>query len=72
VRCTLTNARTRVTCHVTFASTARARLVRNGRTVARGRFAKRWVTLASVSKGRLAKGTYTLIAGKRVLRITIR
>ena len=72
MRCTLTNGRRRVTCRVTFASTSSARLVRRGKTVARGRATKGWITLAGVGKARIAKGTYMLVAGKRTMRIAIR
>lgn len=43
--------------------------MRAGRTVARGHVAKGRVTLAS--KKRLAKGNYTLIAGKMKLRVKL-
>ncbi len=44
--------------------------MRAGKTVARGRVAKGHVTF--VSKTPLSKGTYTLVAGKTTLRITLR
>jgi len=43
--------------------------VRAGKTVARGQIAKGRVTLAS--KKRLAKGNYTLVAGKLKLRVKL-
>jgi len=55
---------------VTYPRTARARLVRAGRTVARGRVSNGRVTL--VSRTRLAKGTYTLVTGNTKQRFTLR
>ena len=69
VTCKLNRRRTRVTCRVKYASKSKGRLVRAGKTVARGQIAKGRVTLAS--KKRLAKGNYTLVAGKLKLRVKL-
>lgn len=72
VTCKLNRTRTRVTCNVVFESRARARarLKRSGRTVARGRVVGGRVTL--VSKRRLTRGAYTLVAGAKTMRIKLR
>ena len=44
--------------------------MRKGKTVARGRVSRGRVSL--VSRNRLANGTYTLFAGKRKLRASVR
>ena len=70
MKCTVKRGRRRVTCKVKLGKAKRGRLVRAGKTVARGRVANGRVTL--VSRAPLAKGTYTLVAGKTSLRVKLR
>jgi hypothetical protein len=70
ISCKLTKKRTRVSCKVTFARARSARLVRAGRTVARGRVVRGTASL--VGTRRLGKGTYALVAGGRTVRLTLR
>jgi len=73
VTCRVTRAGKSVACTVAyskFATATSARLVRRGRTVARGRLVRGKVTFSLARK--LAKGTYTIVAGGRNTRIVIR
>jgi len=55
---------------VKFSSAKSGRLKRAGKTVARGSVVNRRAQF--VSRTRIAKGTYTLVAGKRALRVQVR
>jgi hypothetical protein len=73
VTCTIAKTGRKVTCAVRYASSAtatRARLVRRGRTVARGRLVRGRVTFAA--SRRLGAGAYTIVAAGRSTRIVIR
>ncbi len=73
VTCTIAKTARKVTCAVRYSSSATAtsaRLVRSGRTIARGRMVRGKVTFALARK--LAKGTYTIVAAGRSTRIVIR
>ena len=56
-------------CKVTFATASKGRLVRAGKTVARGRVGNGRARLAG--KRRISRGPYTLVAGKRTLRVRL-
>ena len=70
VRCTLSRRGRRVTCRVTFPKARRGRLVRAGKTVARGRTGKSGVR--RVSNKRVSRGTYRLGVGKKTVRVIVR
>jgi alkaline phosphatase len=73
VTCRVTRAGKRVTCTVSYSKSTTAtsaRLVRRGRTVARGRLLRGKVSFALARK--LSKGAYTVVAAGRTTRIVIR
>jgi len=55
---------------VTFPKARRGRLVRAGKTFARGRTGKSGVRL--VSNKRVSRGTYRLVVGKKTVRVIVR
>ncbi len=72
VTCTIARTGRRVTCAVRYSSSATAtsaRLVRAGRTLARGRLVRGKVTFAA--KRKLGRGAYTIVAAGRSTRIVI-
>jgi hypothetical protein len=69
----VTSAGRKVSCTVTYSSSRSAsiaRLVRSGRTVAKARLVRGKVTFAAQRS--LTKGTYTLVAAGRSVRLVLR
>lgn len=72
VTCKVTTPK-KVTCTVSSVRSSRragARLVRSGRTVARGTLTRGRGTLTA--RHRLVKGSYTLVTGRRAIRLVVR
>ena len=72
VTCTIARTGRKVTCTVKYSTSATAtsaRLVRAGRTLARGRLVRGKVTFAA--KRKLGRGAYTIVAAGRSTRIVI-